>query len=117
MGKHYFKKCKTGERYFFGYGKGHDKGSITARLSGCGKATLDFGNCYEQIGNTIDYNVDVFLNKEKIDAASGFDLSRKITFDFGDGDKLKLEEDGAIILFNSFIIRDCKKCPSQYVPN
>ena len=78
---------------------------------------MDFGNCYEQIGNTIDYNVDVFLNKEKIDAASGFDLSRKITFDFGDGDKLKLEEDGAIILFNSFIIRDCKKCPSQYVPN
>ena len=81
---------------------------MTTRLSGCGHAILDFGNCWDRR----TYKVEVFLNGNRISRANGSTPSKIVEFDFIDGDILKLKEDGAIIKFNKLTITNCKHCSS-----
>ena len=80
----------------------HQNGSIKTTLSGNGRAKLDFGNCWN--GGV----VKVFLNNTEIALAPGNTKSKKIEFDYTDGNELKfVEEDTAIIMFNSFEVLNC----------
>ena len=87
---------------WFGYSDDpYEDGSIKTTLNGCGKATLDFGNCWF-------YNVQALLNGNEIGTATNEELSKKIEFDFNDGDILEIAEFAdAVIVFNSFTIVSC----------
>ena len=67
------------------YGSGADPisntgGSIKTTLNGDGKARQDFGNCYSH------GIVQVNLNGNKIAKATEDEMSKKIDFDFNNGD-------------------------------
>ena len=97
-----------GYNSWYGYGSyngnfGFGGGSIKTTLNGCGKAILDFGNCYYRPSN-----VQALLNGNEIGKAIGRTMSKKIEFDFNDGDILELADSlDAIIMFNNFTIVSC----------
>ena len=86
--------------------------SIKTTLKGCGKATLDYGNCFHCfscVSPNYDY-VHVKLNGIEISKAANNnqELSKTVVFDFTDGDILELYEDGlSAIKFNGFSVISC----------
>ena len=74
-------------------------------LGGCGRASLDFGNCM----NGYDDYVKVFLNGNEIGIANKNELSKKIEFDFNNGDLLQISSLKGLIKFNNFTIINCCK--------
>ena len=101
---HIYWKCQDDNSW---YGYGFDHGSIKTTLNGCGKARLDFGNCNPSPSSAY---VQVLLNGNEIGKATSNELSKKIEFDFNDGDILELAEspdDLAIIKFNNFTVVGC----------
>ena len=86
---------------WYGYEDYSAIGSITTTLSGTGRAKLNFGNCYTS------GNVKVFLDNTEIATVSGDEKSKTVEFDYNDGNELKLTEDFAIIVFNSFEVLSC----------
>ena len=93
---------------WYGYGGGgytYASGWIKTTLNGYGKARLDFGKC----NNVVAFSkVRVFLNGNEIGRATGYELSKKIEFDFNDGDTLELNSSlGGMIRFNDFTVLSC----------
>ena len=78
--------------------------TLETTLNGCGKARLDFGNCHRLFESL----VQAFLNGKEIGTATTNELSKKIEFDFYDGDTLKLvESNNGHIRFNNFTVVSC----------
>ena len=99
-------KCRD-DNSWYGYNY-YNKGSIKTTLHGCGKAEIDFGDCWGRLSNWRDPYTQVNLNGNEIGRAYGGDLSKKIQFDFKEGDILELlERDRAMIRFNNFTILSC----------
>lgn len=86
---------------WYGYMWGNAIGSIKTTLYRNGRAKLNFGNCNQE------GTVKVFLDNTEIATASGDEKRKTVEFDFNDGDELKLTEDHAIIVFNSFVVLSC----------
>ena len=103
-------KC-TGNDFWFGLKHGSSNlASIKTTLKGCGKAMLDYGNCYSCTGPCPVQYVHVTLNGNEISKAAynGLELSKTVDFDFKDGDILELYEAGkSAIKFNGFTIIKC----------
>ena len=91
--------CKDGTWYGHRSG-GWKPASVSATFKGYGIATLRYGNCHGFKA------VNVYINNEKIATAYGNELSKKVTFSFVKGSKLRIEDasDGAIIKLNSLDI-------------
>ena len=79
---------------WYGY-KFPGEGTTTAKFTGSGTATLDYGNCYTA------GKVNVYLNGVLKDVANMNMPSKSITFNFSPNDALLLSEDTAIIKLNS----------------
>ena len=100
-------KCRD-DNSWYGYNY-YNKGSIKTTLHGCGKAELDFGECW----NTNDYkyngrHIQVNLNGNEIGRAKAKELSKKIQFDFKEGDVLVLRDQNyGFMRFNNFTILSC----------
>ena len=91
-----------GNDSWYGYSE-YYAGSIKTTLRGCGKARLDFGSCHDRYqGRT-----NIYLNEKVISKASAGQLSKKIEFDFNEGDILKIEEFNSTLMFNNFTILSC----------
>ena len=102
-------KC-NGNDFWFGLKTNPNKASIKTTLKGCGKARLDYGNCYSCTGPCPVQYVHVTLNGNEVSKAAynGLELSKTVDFDFNDGDILELYEDGlSAIKFNGFTIIKC----------
>ena len=105
-------KCNGNDFWFGLKTSGTNLASIKTTLKGCGKARLDYGNCYDCfscVSPNYDY-VHVTLNGNEISKAAnnGEELSKTVEFDFNDGDILELYEDGiSAIKFNGFTIIEC----------
>ena len=94
--------CCMEPKTFWGYKHKSPVGVVKATFKGSGKATLNFGNCYEG-GVTKAY-----LNDLEIGSASSYQYPNK-TFNFNKGDTLKLtEEDSGIIKINSLSLSGCQ---------
>ena len=78
-------------------------------LGGCGRASLDFGNCMNGYDAWYDGYVKVFLNGNEIGIANKNELSKKIEFDFNNGDLLQISSRRGLIKFNNFTIINCCK--------
>ena len=89
---HFKDRCEN----WYGYMDYGEIGSIKITLSGHGRAKLNFGNCYTS------GIVKVFLDNTEIATASGDEKTKTVEFAYSDGNELKLTEDFAIIVFNSF---------------
>ena len=99
---------------WFGYKSGQQVGSIKTTLSGSGgQASLTFGNCWTS------GTVNLYLDGTII--ASAHPKSMKTaTFDFSNGNELKLDEiNTGIIRFEDFKISNCegKQIRFPYIPN
>ena len=98
--------------------------SIQTTLNGCGRARLDFGNCncknieFMEVDKIIVQGAgytqvslnDVIIGNETYATASCNELSKKIEFDFQDGDTLELIGGGppvSFIRFNRFEVISC----------
>ena len=92
----YANRC--GADTWFGHTSGWSKGSVSAIFKGNGNATLIFGNSWS------DHEVDVYLNHRKLSTAHGNEKRKEVHFKFTRGDKLRLEEAGALIKFHSLHI-------------
>ena len=89
--------------------------SIRTTLNGCGRARLDYGNCYFCFFcDSSNYNfVFVRLNGIEISRAANNnrELSITVEFDFKDGNILELFEVGlSAIKFNGFSVISCIPC-------
>ena len=106
-----YRKSKVMQKCFHPYTwwgdyAGQPSGYIRTRLNVCGKARLNFGNCYLNSDN-----VQVNLNNNEIGRAKGGTDNKTIEFEFKDGDILELRDMGeATIKFNDFAIINCKIC-------
>ena len=86
-------------------------GYIKTRLNKCGRARLNFGNCFNLISPYHNHYVQVNLNNIEIGQAQGGVANKTIEFDFKEGDVLELRDiDAASIKFNDFDIISCVKC-------
>ena len=94
-----------GNNGWYGFFSGDVVGSISAVFRGPGKAKMIYGNCWS------DKEVAVHLNGKKISSALGNQSKVETVFDFNTGDKLRIEEDGAIIKIHSLTI----SCHGKYV--
>ena len=103
-------KCNGNDFWFGLKTSGTNLASIKTSLQGCGKARLDYGNCYDCFScQNFDY-VHVTLNGNEISKAAnnGQELSKTIEFDFTNGDILELNEDGpSAIRINGLTILTC----------
>jgi len=72
---------------FWGYKYASPIGHVNATFKGSGKATLDFGNCYDKSGKTV-----VYLNNKSIAEAGILQMSEVTSFDYKKGDVLKIAE-------------------------
>ena len=88
-------------------------GSIKTKLSKCGKARLDFGNCCSTTGSDDTFQsqyVLAKLNGGEIGRAVP-DSSKSVEFHFKDGDTLELTDiDWSVIEFDDFNIISCYAC-------
>ena len=76
-------------------------GLINTTLTGCGKATLDFGNC------NVYGRVVAFKNGKELGVADGL-KNKTITFEFFDGDSIQIQgKYGSTILLNNFVQDPC----------
>ena len=94
-----------GNNGWFGFYSGTSVGSISAIFKGSGTAKLIYGNCWS------DREVAVYLNRKKISSVRGNQTQLELSFNFISGDKLQIEEDGAIIKLHSLTI----SCDGKYV--
>ena len=103
--------------YNYSYGPFYEgEGSIKTTLHGCGKAELDFGECWnsDSLNYHIDHYTQVKLNGIEIGRAK--EVSKKIQFNFKEGDVLELRDRGyTVIRFNDFTILSCYWLPYQAV--
>ena len=80
----------------------------------CGRARLNFGNCYideNKKRHQHKHYVQVKLNNVEIGQADAGISNKTIEFDFKDGDILELQDIAeATIKFNDFVIISCVKC-------
>ena len=90
---------------FWGYNL-DTTGFVEATFNGSGRATIDFGNCYDKGGV-----VKVYLNAVVIGEAEKLELSKVISFNYSRGDVLNITEEfkrnGGIIKINSLKLEDC----------
>ena len=99
-----FARCSRAKNNWYGWCNGNCSGSIKTKLSKCGKARLNFGNCY-YIGTVV-----AKLNGREIGRAQGYH-TKVVEFDFKNGDTLELIEIQISILeFNDFTIISCSAC-------
>ena len=75
-------------------------GLINTTLTGCGNATLDFGNC------NVYGRVVAFKNGKELGVADGL-KNKTITFEFFDGDSIEIRGYGSIILLCNFVQDPC----------
>ena len=97
--------AKTNTWYGFKFLEvGEKVGTVKAKFTGSGTATLDYGNCFTA------GKVNVYLNAELKDVAVSNTPSKKITFDFSPNDVLLLSEtdEDAIIKLNTLTLT-CNK--------
>ena len=87
-----------GNETWYGFLRGHGRGSVSLNFKGSGFGILKFGNCWAH------NEVAVLLNNYKISYALGNVKMKEIQFHFSPGDKLQITEDGAIIKLHSFLI-------------
>ena len=71
---------------------------LSTYLNGSAQGQLEFGNCWSA------GTVKVYLNGEEIGSANPNTLNKKIVFDYTDGSKLEIKDEGqnSIIQFNHF---------------
>ena len=87
---------------FWGYKYASPIGHVNATFKGSGKATLDFGNCYDKSGKTV-----VYLNDQSIAEVGKYGRSTVVCH-YKMGDVLKVTEEGSgIIKLNSFQLDEC----------
>ena len=88
--------CRRGTNWF-GWSSYSEVGTLSATLEGDGLATLDFGNCVSGDGE-----VKVYLNDKVVDSAQKNTPSKTVSFNFQDGDILKLRDEGSssVIVIN-----------------
>ena len=99
--KSYEERCSTVTWYCFKGGEGE----ISTVLHGRGRAKLDYGQCN---GNHNGYIVKVLLNGVEISSAKGHVPSKIVSFDFNEGDILKITEfPDAVLGFNKFEVIEC----------
>ena len=83
-------------------------GFVEATFNGSGRATLDFGNCYDKGGV-----VKVYLNADEIGVAAKLEISKVISFNYSRGDVLNITEEykgeGGIIKINSLKLEECEE--------
>ena len=102
----WYGKCR-GDKSWYGFNWGLSVGSIKTTLHGCGKAELDFGECWDSQNWNSRYT-QINLNGNEIGRAKARELRKKIQFDFKEGDVLELHDRGyAMIIFNNFTILSC----------
>ena len=93
---------------FWGYKYHSATGFVEATFKGSGRATLDFGNCYNFGGV-----VKVYLNAHEIGEADKLELSKVISFHYSKGDVLNITEEfkgyGGIIKINSLKLVECQE--------
>ena len=93
---------------FWGYKYHSAIGFVEATFKGSGRATLDFGNCYDQGGV-----VKVYLNADEIGEAAESEFSKVISFNYSRGDVLNITEEykgeGGIIKINSLKLEECEE--------
>ena len=80
-------KCRRGKNWF-GFSGNARVGTVSTRLQGNGEATLDFGNCWGE------GEVKVYLNDNVVASAQKNNPSKTVSFNFRDGDILKLRDEG-----------------------
>ena len=78
----YYERCGSGKKWF-GWKTSYQVGSINTTLSGCGNATLDFGNCNEG-GRVVAYK-----NGKELGHVYGLE-NMTIAFEFFDGDLIEI---------------------------
>ena len=109
----YGRRCSRANNNWFGYCGGGCAGSIKTKLSKCGKARLNFGNCCSDSNGNVWSNsgdtVVAKLNGREIGTAQAYH-SKVVEFDFKNGDTLVLRERDSIIEFNDFTIISCSAC-------
>ena len=94
------KQCGNGTKWF-GFADRNDVGTINTTLSGCGKATLNFGNCGNH-GRVVAYK-----NGKELGRAHAFE-NKTIAFEFFDGDSIEIRlYNWGIILLNNFVQDPC----------
>ena len=94
-------KCRRGTNWF-GWSAHADVGTVSATLQGNGEATLDFGNCWDK------GEVKVYLNDWEVASAQENTPSKIVSFNFNDGDILKLIDGGggrSMFVINAFKCR------------
>ena len=98
-------RCKRGDNWFGWTHRGI--GSVRASLRGSGVADLDFGNCWTS------GVVRVYLNEKEVASAKENTPSKNISFNFLDGDVLKLQDEGgnSVIVLNRILFR---KIPGKF---
>ena len=93
---------------FWGFKYHRATGFVEATFKGSGRATLDFGNCYDKGGV-----VKVYLNAQEIGEADKLELSEVISFSYSKGDVLNITEEfkrnGGIIKINSLTLEECEE--------
>ena len=93
---------------FWGFKYYRAIGFVEATFNGSGRATLDFGNCYDKGGV-----VKVYLNAVVIGEAETLELSKVISFNYSKGDVLNITEEfkrnGGIIKINSLKLEECEE--------
>ena len=93
-------RCRRGNNWF-GWSGGAGVGTVSTGLKGNGEATLDFGNCWD-LGE-----VKVYLNDKIIASAEKNTPTKTVSFNFQDGDILKLKDEGAnsVIALNGITMK------------
>ena len=94
-------QCGNGKKWFGFMDSENDVGLINTTLSGCGKAKLDFGNCFEYGGRVVAYK-----NSKELGMANALE-NKIIAFEFFDGDLIEIRGRGSIILLNNFVQDPC----------
>jgi hypothetical protein len=103
-------RCETAVSWA-GFTNGEAVGTVSARLSGTGVATLVFGNCVEVISLTAAATVTVYLDGVAISTAVRDVLTREVAFAFTDGALLEIKEANVgVIKLHSFTIEACTAC-------
>ena len=93
-------KCRRGTNWF-GWTDSSNVGSVSIKLQGNGEATLDFGNCWDA------GEVKVYVDDKEVASAQPNTPSKTVSFNFRDGDILKLRDEGqnSVIAINDITFR------------
>ena len=93
-------QCRRGTNWF-GWSPSSTVGTVSVTLQGNGEASLDFGNCWNH------GEVNVYLNENIVATAPIKTFSKKVSFNFNNGDILKLRDEGwgSVITINDIIFR------------